>query len=127
MPGFDRGLLDAIAREQEVDLTTYGRKTGQPSRRTLWILTDGQRVYIRSGGGLRRDWPRNLLANGAGILHVAGRDVPVRARHVSDLVEARAVNTLRNRKYAPGTPEPRADDPPSPAEQATFELLPADP
>jgi hypothetical protein len=58
-------LASAAATAHEVDLTTIGRKSGRPSRNTIWITTDAQgRIHIRSGQGLGRDWPQNLLANG---------------------------------------------------------------
>src|SRR5207244_11713318 len=79
MAGFDRALLEASEREREINLTTWGRKTGQPARVTLWIWGVGRRRYVRSGGGVRRDGPRNLLAHGRGILHLAGADIPLRA------------------------------------------------
>jgi hypothetical protein len=107
-----------------VQLTTFGRSTGRPARVTLWIWGDGERLYVRSGGGLARDWPRNLLARGQGILHLAGRDIPVRARHVTDPAEARAGAGLITRKYhASYRPSP-AGEPLTPAEAATFELTP---
>lgn len=126
MPSFSRDILDLAAREREVDLTTFGRKTSLPSRRTLWIWGDGTRLYIRSGGGLDRDWPRNLLANGRAVLHLAGRDIPVRARHVTDEAEARQGADLIKRKYHSDVRQSAAGAPLTPAEQATFELLPPD-
>ncbi len=123
---FSRELLDAAAREREVQLTTSGRRTGKPHRTVMWLSTDGQRLFIRSGGGLGRDWPRNLLASHEGVLHVAGRDVPVRARLVSS-EEARAVTDLIVRKYAPAIQRPPDGAPPTPGETATFELTPAQP
>ena len=43
-------LTRAAAMVREVDLTTFGRATGRPSRRTVWITTDGLgRIHIRSG------------------------------------------------------------------------------
>jgi deazaflavin-dependent oxidoreductase (nitroreductase family) len=124
MSSFDHDILDLAAREREVDLTTFGRKTGTPSRRTLWIWGDDTRLYIRSGGGLGRDWPQNLLANGRGVLHLAGRDIPVRARHVTDETEARQGADLIKRKYRSDVRRSTAGEPLTPAEQATFELLP---
>jgi hypothetical protein len=57
-------LARAGAMVREVDLTTFGRATGRPSRSTVWITTDGLgRIHIRSGQGLTRDWPRNELAS----------------------------------------------------------------
>lgn len=124
MAGFDREILDAAAREKEVALTTDGRRTGKPARVTLWVSTDGERLFIRSGGGLGRDWPQNLLANGRGMLHLAGRDVPIRPRHLTNPAEARAVTELVIRKYGAAAQRPAAGAPPTPGELATFELLP---
>ena len=88
------------------------------------VSTDGEGVFIRSGGGLTRHWPENLLAAGTGILRVAGMDVPVRARHVADPGEARRVTELVIRKYGPAVKRSPVSGPPTPGEQATFELLP---
>lgn len=122
---FDPSVIEAAANQREVDLSTFGRKTGKPSRRTIWITTDGQRVYIRSGRGLGRDWPQNLLANGRAILHFANTDVTVRARHVTDPSEARRSWLAVAQKYGvdrgSGSKE---GEPLTLAEQATFELLP---
>ena len=126
MAGFDRDVLEAAMQEREVELTTYGRRTGRLSRRILWIWGDGERLYVRAGGGLERDWPRNLLAHGRGVLHLAGRDVPVRARHVTDPVEARAGAGLISRKYGVVREPSPEGGPLLPAEEATFELTPDD-
>ena len=41
-------LVRAAAVAREVDLTTFGRETGWPSRRTIWITTDAlDRIHIR--------------------------------------------------------------------------------
>ena len=127
MSGFTSAILEAAMREREVDLTTYGRRTGRPARVTLWVWGDGGRLYVRAGGGMGRDWPRNLLARGRGVLHVAGLDVPVRARHVTDPAEARLGARLIERKYGRSVPASSGDEPLTPAEAATFELLPGSP
>ncbi len=124
MAGFDRETIDTALQEREVDLTTWGRKTGNPSRVTLWIWGDAARLYIRSGQGLGRDWPQNLLTRNQGILHLAGRDIPIRARHVTDPAEARAGAAMVDRKYATANTPSAASEPLTPAEQATFELTP---
>jgi hypothetical protein len=121
---FDPALLEIAAREKEVELTTFGRNSNTPSRRVIWITALDGRLYIRSGLGLTRDWPKNLLANGRAVLHVAGQDVPVRARHVTDPSEARAMHAPVKQKYAAERPASTADEPLTPSEQAVFELLP---
>jgi hypothetical protein len=64
MAGFSPEVLAAVAREREVALTTRGRKTGKPVRVTIWVGTDGRKIFIRSGGGLGRQWPQNMMAGG---------------------------------------------------------------
>src|SRR5438105_8937048 len=119
-------LASAAATAHEVDLTTFGRKSGRPSRNTIWITTDEQgRVHIRSGRGLMGDWPRNLLANGRAILHVDGRDFAVRARHVTDRAELLASRDAVKTKYSRDVPMSQPGQSPTPPEQATFELVSA--
>lgn len=124
MAAWDRETFDLAMSEVEVDLTTSGRKTGRPLRKTIWIWGDAGRLYVRSGYGMGRDWPQNLLASGKATLHLAGRDIPVQARHVTDPTEARACSHMVIAKY-PQTPNrPGTDDEPTPGELATFELTP---
>ncbi len=119
-------LASAAATAPEVDLTTFGRKSGRPSRTTIWITTDAQgRIHIRSGQGLVRDWPQNLLANGRAILHVEGKDFPVLARHVTDRAELLASRDAVKAKYGSEVPTSQPGQPPTPPEQATFELVSA--
>jgi deazaflavin-dependent oxidoreductase (nitroreductase family) len=121
---FESAILDAAAREKEVELTTFGRKTGKPSRRIIWITSLDGKLYVRSGPGMTRDWPKNLVANGRAVLHMAGQDIPVRARHVTDKEEARAMHAPVKAKYDAARPASQGDDPLTPAEEAVFELTP---
>jgi hypothetical protein len=123
---FDGAVTAAVQREREVELTTYGRTTGKPSRRILWAYGDDTRIFIRSGQGVGRDWPQNLLANGRGILHVAGMDVPVRAVHLTDIAAARQAGALGRAKYGESFSTSVEGEAPTLGEQATFELLPAE-
>lgn len=122
---FARAVRDEAARTREVDLTVLGRKTGRPLRVTLWIWGDDQHMYVRAGGGLRQDWPRNLIANPRAILHLSGRDIPVQARRVTEPEIARAGAGLIKRKYGADVAASREGEPLVPAEEATFELVPA--
>src|SRR2546430_11110254 len=89
MGAFGRSTLDAAAKEREVTLTTVGRKTGKRRPVTIWISTDGERLYIRSGEGLGRDWPQNLLALGAATLRFGGPAIKGKPRHVTAPQHAR--------------------------------------
>ena len=121
---FKKDVIDAAAREREVKLTTFGRKTGKPSEVIIWIATDGNHLYIRSGKGMRRQWPQNLEARGEGVLHLGGMDVKVKPRRVTDPSEARTSSTLYARKYGDFVKASKPDEPLTLGEVASFELLP---
>lgn len=124
MAGFDEAVLHAIATQREIELTTWGRKTGKPSKVILWITGGDGRVFVRSGGGLKRDWPRNFLARGHAVLHVGGHDVSVTGKHVEDPSLARQVSSMMARKYQSNVQHSNEDEPLTPGESATFELFP---
>jgi deazaflavin-dependent oxidoreductase (nitroreductase family) len=124
MPSFSREVFDAADNEREVRLTTHGRKSGNPHRVTVWISTDGKHLYIRSGAGLGRDWPQNLLANGQGELELGTLKVKVRPRHISDPAEARSVSGLHRAKYGSYVKPSPPSEPLTTGETASFELLP---
>jgi deazaflavin-dependent oxidoreductase (nitroreductase family) len=122
---FTDDVLKAAGREREVSLTTVGRRSGKEHRVTIWIATDGSRLYIRSGEGLRRHWPQNLLARGEGVLHLGKTTVKARPRRLTDPAEARAVSALYKKKYGAFVRASKPDQPLTAGEQATFELIPA--
>ena len=126
MGSFPPDVIEAAKREREVTLTTYGRKTGKDHDVTIWVATDGIRLFIRSGQGLRRQWPQNLIARGEGQLRLGKATVGVRPRLATDPAEARAVSGLYKRKYGPFVRASKPGQPLTPGEQATFELIPAE-
>ena len=127
MPGFTKQIVEAATAENEVTLTTRGRFTGNPSHVTLWVSTDGARIFIRSGGGLGRHWPQNLIAARAGALTLGPHTVEFAPRHVTDPEEARAVSHLVRKKYGAYVTPSKPGDPLTQGEQATFEVMPAPP
>ena len=126
MDRFPRDVVAAAAQEREVTLTTTGRKSGKARTVTVWITTDGERLFIRSGGGMRRDWPQNLEAGGDARLRLGGTSIKVKPRHITEPYEAREVSSLVRRKYGSTIRASRPDQPLTPGEEASFELLPAD-
>jgi len=125
MAGFPEDVLAAAAVEREVTLTTRGRVTGKPSNVTIWVSTDGRSIFIRSGAGLGRHWPQNFLKHGEATLRLGKRSVRVKPRHVIDRDKARAVSQMLRDKYGDYVKPSKRDEPLTPGEQATFELIPA--
>lgn len=84
---FDRGQL--------IDITTNGRRTGQPRRVEIVFHNFDGRIYI-SGmpHSRRRSWLANIEADPHVTVHLKGAvpaDVPATAREITDPVERREV------------------------------------
>lgn len=120
---FDTAVIDAARAEREIELTTFDQVTNEPARVVLWITPIRNKLYLRSDSGMEPAWTKNLAAHGRGVLHISGADVPFTAHHVTDLARAKSVTRAWAKKYHQDT-EPAADDSPTPAETATFELQP---
>jgi deazaflavin-dependent oxidoreductase (nitroreductase family) len=75
-----RQVLD---RQLTVEITTIGRRTKQPRRIETWRYRAAGRYWLTGSPG-SRDWYANLLAHPDFTLHLAGVDIDVRARAVTD-------------------------------------------
>ena len=78
-----------------VDITTTGRKTGEPRRLEIVLHNIDGRLYISGQPSrTRRSWLANLEANPKFTLHVkrgARADLPATAREITDQAERRQV------------------------------------
>jgi deazaflavin-dependent oxidoreductase (nitroreductase family) len=93
---FDNRITQALKRERTIDITTIGRKSGQPRRIEIWFYRAAERIYL-SGGPGRRSWYANLLANPDFTFHLKGSvraNLPARATPVTDPGERRSVFTM---------------------------------
>ena len=97
MKGVDAKLKTALSRGHVIDITTTGRKTGEPRRIEIVFHNIGGRLYI--SGQPRpeeRAWLSNLRANPHFIFHLKGgpsADLPATARVIDDERERREVLT----------------------------------
>ena len=85
----------ALARGYTIDITTTGRRSGQPRRKEIVFHTIGGRLYI-SGipRPAKRDWLRNLEVDPRLTFHLKGdvrADLPGTARVITDEAERRAL------------------------------------
>ena len=78
-----------------VDITTTGRKSGEPRRLEIVLHNIGGRLYISGQPSRRRrSWLANLDADSRFLLHVkrgARVDLPATAREITDPKERRQV------------------------------------
>lgn len=89
-------IRTALERGHTIDITTTGRKSGQPRRIEIVFHNINGRIYV--SGTPRRDrrrsWLANLEANPRFTFHLKGRvkaDLPATARIIEDEAERRAV------------------------------------
>ena len=86
-------VLEALDTDEKIDITTIGRRSGQPRRIEIWFKRVNQRTYI-TGTPRRRDWYANMLANAHFTFHLKQSiqvDLPARARPVLDEAERRLI------------------------------------
>jgi deazaflavin-dependent oxidoreductase (nitroreductase family) len=84
----------ALAQDRVIDITTIGRKTGEPRRIEIWFHRLHDRYYITGTPGRARDWYANLVAHPRFTFHLkesATADLPATARPVTDPAERQQV------------------------------------
>jgi hypothetical protein len=83
-------------RERTVDITTIGRRSGEPRRIETWFYRADGTVYL-SGMPGRRGWAANLEAEPAFTFHLKNgvqADLPARATQITDEEERRRIVPL---------------------------------
>ena len=86
-------IEQALQNDLVVDITTTGRRSGEPRRIEIWLRPLGDRFFIAGTPG-PRDWFANLKANPSFTVHLKksiNSDLPAHARPVTDPEEKRRV------------------------------------
>lgn len=89
----DEHVKEALERERTIDITTRGRKTGQPRRKEIWFHNVDGHLYITGTPG-RRDWYANLRAHPEFTFHLKRNvrvDLPARAAPILDKARRRTI------------------------------------
>jgi deazaflavin-dependent oxidoreductase (nitroreductase family) len=93
----DEKVRQALTRGRTIDITTKGRRSGEPRRIEIVFHNIDGRIYL-SGmpSRRRRSWLANLEADPRFTFHLKGSaraDLPSTARIITDEAERRAVLT----------------------------------
>lgn len=92
----DPKVREALEKDLVIDITTTGRKTGQPRRIEIWFHNLDGVLYITGLPG-SRGWYANILADSRMTFHLketATADLPARAAPITDAAEKRRVMEL---------------------------------
>jgi deazaflavin-dependent oxidoreductase (nitroreductase family) len=112
----DDAIRAALRQGQVIDITTTGRKTGQPRRVEIVFHVFGGRIYI-SGmprADRERAWLGNLRADPRMTVHLKNgpvADLPATARVIDDPVERHQVIPLVARVWRRDPVEMEAHSP----------------
>ncbi len=98
---FPKATVALLDRSDEVDIETRSPK-GTLHSVPIWIVVDGEDVFIRTYRGPTSRWYRELLA-GPGALVVKGRRMPVRAIAAADGVSVKRASDAYRKKYRKGS------------------------
>lgn len=95
MDKLDQTVREALKTDMTVDITTTGRRSGEPRRLEIWAhYIDGKVVITGTPGP--RGWYANILAEPRMTLHLkegVQADLAATARPVTDETERRAILT----------------------------------
>ena len=80
---FDRDALELLATTREIRVETQ-QPDGPVHSAIIWIVVDGDDVFIRSWLGERARWYREAVANPAVTIVAGDRRLPARAVHATD-------------------------------------------
>ena len=80
-------------------LETIGRVTGRPHEIEIWFATDGETIWLLSGGGDRSDWVKNLQRTPAVRIRIGTDWVSGVAHVVNDPAEDRRAREQIVAKY----------------------------
>lgn len=100
----DDTIRRALSRGGIIDITTTGRRTGQPRRIEIYLHANDGRLHI-SGmpiAGRKRAWLRNVEVDPAMTVHLkrgVEADLPATARVITDEPERRATLALVARTW----------------------------
>jgi hypothetical protein len=98
MTNFDAGTLRQLREVREVAIRTEKHpKTAV----VIWVAVADDEVFVRSVGGAKGRWFRDLAAGGSATLEFSGRQLPVQAIAATDPAAIARASREYLRKYQP--------------------------
>src|SRR4051812_303882 len=98
MTDFDADILRQLHDMQEVAIRTEKHPN---SAVVIWVVVSDNEVFVRSVGGAKGRWYRDLAAGGSATLEFTGRRLAVQAIPASDPRAIARASREYLRKYQP--------------------------
>ncbi len=97
---FPKDTIALLDRTGEVDIETRSPK-GSTNVVPIWLVVDGDDVFIRAVRGPTSRWYREVVA-GPGALVLKGKRIPVRAIAAADSESVKRASDGYRKKYRKG-------------------------
>ena len=91
--------LALLTETEEIEIET-ARPGGDVHRTIIWVVVDGDDVFIRSVNGAEARWYREATADPSITVHAGTRALPARVEPATDPDSVRRTNEQLARKYA---------------------------
>ena len=104
MATYPPDVLAQLRETREIEIETT-RKNGETSRAIIWVVVDGDDVFVRSEYGDDGWWYRHLKVRPDAVVHVRGQDaapIPVRAVIADDPDSIERCSLAIRSKYGSG-------------------------
>jgi hypothetical protein len=120
---FPDAVVDAIGASQ-----VLGIRAGRAPHRVIgiWAVVVERRVFVRSWSVKPRSWYRTFLEDPRGVIHIGGRELPVRAvRTRSERLKGAVSRAYLEKYHTPGALKFARDLGGPKSRATTTELVPA--
>jgi hypothetical protein len=95
---FDATVLNQLSTAEEIPLETRS-STGRTHRTIVWVVVEGQEVYVRCVRGSYGRWDQESTANAHGAIEVNGQHLAGQAVPVTDEASISRGSSADLRKY----------------------------
>jgi len=102
MPARKEPLKDRLTRFREINITVIGRKSGKPSTRPVWFVSEGNKLYLLPVQGSDTQWYKNVLANPKMRIDARGSEDEINVVPITDAKDVKSVVEKFREKYGAG-------------------------
>ncbi|MDP9303392.1 MAG: DUF2255 family protein [Actinomycetota bacterium] len=89
----------ALEGTDEVEITVTGRSSGRKITNPVWLVQQGDELYLLPVRGSDTDWYRNVLKTPTAWLSADGSEFPATAKPITDPAKVRDVVDKFRAKY----------------------------
>jgi len=99
MPSSSETLKDRLARYRQIKISVIGRKSGRTISIPVWLVLEGDKLYLLPVKGSETQWYKNVLKNSSIRIDARGVEAEFRAVPVTEAKLVKSVVEKFREKY----------------------------